>query len=182
MGKGTDMDARQDKQFPNLKPIAPPKITKSTYEIKNNIFIEPKLFYSDAFKSLSRSAILTLLRCLQKRKWVYKKENGRKQVVYLDDGFIFPYAEAKHLGISTTQFWININKLIEVGFLDIVHQGGCYRHCSNEKDYNVYKISERWRAYNTKYFQPVSKARVLDPAYHIRKNLERKKTKAPSQE
>lgn len=173
--KVTDMDTRQDKQSEHTN------ISKSTYEIKNSIIIEPKLFYSDAFKSLSKSAIITLLRCLQKRKWINKKENGRKRVVYLDEGFIFPYAEAKFLGISTTQFWKNINKLIEVGFLDIVHQGGCYQHNSNEKDYNIYKVSERWRFYNTKNFKPISKARVLDTEYQIRKNLERKKTKAPSQ-
>jgi hypothetical protein len=169
------MDTRQDKQSAHLN------ISRSTFEIKNTIVIEPKLFYSDAFKSLSKSAMLTLLRCLQKRKWINKKENGRKRTVYLDDGFIFPYAEGKFFGISTTQFWMNIIKLVEVGFLDIAHQGGCYRHDSKEKDYNVYKLSERWRAYNTKDFKSVSKAKVLDAEYHIRKNLERKKTKAPSQ-
>lgn len=175
------MDIRHDKQYLDSNPSPHTNISKTIYEIKNSIIIEPKLFYSDAFKSLSKSAMMMVLRCLQKRKWTKKKENGRKRIIYLSDGFIFPYAEGRFLGISTTQFWKNMKDLVEKGFLEIIHQGGCYQHGSKDKDYNIYKLSERWRNYNTKDFKLITKARVLDPEYHIRRNLERKNTKAPSQ-
>jgi hypothetical protein len=151
------------------------------YKIRNKIFIEPDLFYSDAFKVLSASAIRTLMRCLQKRKWEKVKVHNKKQIVYTDEGFIFPYTEAAFLGIGTTQFWKNIKKLIDVGFLDLVHQGGWYNKDEKEKDYNVYKLSERWRKYNTPEFVMVEKPKVLPKNFHIRENIERKKSKVTSQ-
>lgn len=89
------------------------------------------------------------MRCLQKRKWVRVKRNGRKSIVYTDDGFIFPYIEAEFLGIGTTQHWKNIKMLVEIGFLDVVHQGGWYQKNEKQKDYSVYKLSDRWRQYDT---------------------------------
>ena len=175
-----DMDTRQDKQYPNPKLTANINSGKSKFKIKRRIVIEPDLFYSDAFKSLSASALRTLLRCLQKREWSKTKQGGMKRVVYWNNEFIFPYAEAKFLGISTTQFWKNIKALVEIGFLDIVYQGGWYQKNEKEKDYSRYKLSDRWREYNTKDFKPIEKAKVFQPDYYIRKNLERKKTQATS--
>ena len=145
-------------------------------KIKNKILIEPEMFYSNAFKSLSKSQILTLMRCLQKRRWVKTKvKGGRKQNVYINDGFIFPYAEAKGLGIAgTTQHWKNINKLIEVGFLEMVHQGGWYQRNEKTRDYSVFKNSDRWKQYGKPEFKMVEKPKVLQPAFHIRNNLKRK--------
>jgi hypothetical protein len=101
---------------------------KKQFKIKNKILIEPDMFYSGPFKALSASAIRTLMRCLQKRKWnKVKGSNGKKKIVYVNDGFIFPYIEATFLGIGTTQHSNNIRKLVELGFLDIVHQGGWYQ-------------------------------------------------------
>lgn len=153
---------------------------KKRYQIKNKIVFEPDMFYSEAFKSLSASAIRTLMRCLQKRKWNYVRRNGKKQIEYSNDGFIFPYAEAEFLGIGTTQFWNNIKKLVEVGFLDIVHQGGWYQKNEKEKDYSVYKLSNRWRLYGTDDFKPMEKEKVLQSEYYIRENIKRKKSRATS--
>ena len=156
---------------------------QSKYKIRNKIFIEPDLFYSEAFKVLSSSAsaIKTLMRCLQKRKWDRTKIHGKKQIVYYDDnGFIFPYREAAFLGIGTTQYWSNIKKLIELGFLDLVYQGGWYQKHAKEKDYSVYKNSERWRKYGTPEFVQVEKPKALQEQFHIRKNIERRKSKVTS--
>jgi hypothetical protein len=153
---------------------------KHNFKIKNKIMIEPDMYYSQAFKSLSASALRTLMRCLQKRKWNRVKVDGKKRTVYSNDGFIFPYAEAKLLGIGTTQFWKNRNRLVEVGFLDIIHKGGWYQKNDKEKDYSIYKLSERWRQYGTANFIRVEIPKSLNPEYYVRENL-RKKLGATSQ-
>ena len=154
------------------------------YKIKNKIFIEPEMFYSDAFHCLSKSQFLTLMRCLQKRKWESgKKIKGKKQIIYSDDGFIFPYTEAAALKIAgSTQYWKNLRKLVEVGFLDVVHQGGWYQKHEKEKDYSVYKYSERWRKYGTPDFIKAEKPKVLPNSFHIQENMARQKAKSTSRQ
>jgi len=157
------------------------KIPKD-YMIRSHIWMEPDIFYSDAFRCLSKSAILTLLRCLQKQKREKTKVGGKKKYVRTYNEFIFPYAEARDLLISNaTQHWKNINKLVEVGFLEITYQGGWYQKHKREKDYSRYKLSERWRKYNTPEFVKVEKPKVLPASFHIKANMERKKLKLTSQ-
>jgi hypothetical protein len=152
------------------------------YKIKNRIWIESDMFYSEAFNCLSASTIKTLMRCLQKRKWDEIKVHKKKQNVYYNEGFIFPYAEAAALKIARdTQHWKNMKKLVEVGFLDVVHQGGWYQKHEKEKDYSVYKYSERWRKYDTSEFVKVEKQKVLREQFHIRENMRRQKLKVTSQ-
>jgi hypothetical protein len=148
------------------------------YKIKNKIWIEDEMFYSEAFSCLTASEIKTLMRCLQKRKW----ETGRKRkIIYTDDGFVFPYAEAAALSIAkNTQYWKNINKLIGVGFLDLLYQGGWYQKHEREKDYSVYKNSERWRNYGTADFVKAEKKKTLPKSFHIREHLLQKKLKSTS--
>jgi hypothetical protein len=144
--------------------------------IKNNIWIEADLFYSPAFKAISRSPsnILILMRCLQKRKWETKKVGRKKVTAYTDCGFIFPYSEAVSLGLcGRTQFWQGIKKLVEVGFLDIEYQGGWYRKSETKNDYSVYRYSERWRRYGKPDFVKMEKRKVLPAHFHIRENLKR---------
>jgi len=151
------------------------------YKIKNRIWIEPDLFYSAAFRSLSRSAIVTLMRCLQKRKWERTKVGKKKVTLYKEDGFIFPYAEASDLGIAgKTQHWKNIKTLVEVGFLDIVHQGGWYRKHERVSDFSVYKCSARWHKYGTPDFVKIEKEKVLPEHSHVRANIERQNLKVTS--
>jgi hypothetical protein len=124
---------------------------------------------------------LTLLRCLQKRKWEKTKVHGKKQNVYTNEGFIFPYTEVKSLKISgTTQHWENLRKLVEVGFLDVVHIGGWYQKHEKEKDYSVYQLSERWRKYNTPDFIVIEKPKTLSGNFHIKENIKRHKLKVTS--
>jgi hypothetical protein len=153
-------------------------------KIRNQIWLDADMFYSDAFNCLSASAIKTLMRCLQKRKWDNIKLRGksRKQNVYGNEGFIFPYAEAADLKIAgDTQHWKNMKKLVEVGFLEVVHQGGWYQKHERKKDYNVYKYSDRWGKYGSSEFVTVEKPKVLPEQFHIRANMERKKLKVTSQ-
>jgi hypothetical protein len=148
-----------------------------SYKIKRNIWIDDEMFYSKAFIALSASTLRTLMRCLQKRRW----EKKRSKVIVKNEDFIFPYAEAKFLGIGTTQFWKNMKQLVEMGFIDVVYQGGWYQKHEREKDYSVYRLSDRWRQYGTQAFEPIEKAKVLQRDFYIRSNMERKKSKATSQ-
>lgn len=153
------------------------------YQIKSNIWIEPDMFYSLAFQSIARSgsALCTLMRCLQKVRREKIKINGKKKYIPTDNGFIFPYAEAAALGIAAkTQHWKNIKKLVEVGFLDIVHQGGWYRYNEKTSDYSVYRYSERWMKFGTPEFVKVEKVKVLPKHFHIRENIARKNAKVTS--
>ncbi|MBA4417238.1 MAG: hypothetical protein C0392_04915 [Syntrophus sp. (in: bacteria)] len=152
---------------------------KKDFKIKRKIIIEPDMFYSKAFKDLSATALWTLMRCLQKRTWKYK-DKRKTTIVYTDDGFIFPYSEAEALGIGTTQCWKNIKTLVNLGFLDIVHQGGWYQKKEKQKDYSVYKLSDRWKLYGEKNFQPGIKPKVLQSEFYIRKNLEKQKSRPTS--
>ena len=149
-------------------------------KIKNEIRIIADMYYSEAFNSLTRSAIITLMRCLQKRKWKFEGKGRNKKMVYLDEEFIFPYAEAASLGIKTTQHWKNINTLIEVGFLDLAYQGGWYQKHEREKDYSRYKLSDRWRDYGKPEFKKVEKQKVLRNNSYIRENMARQKLKSTS--
>jgi hypothetical protein len=166
---------------PSLKLHDDLDVDKRHFRIKSKIYIEPEMYYSAAFKKLSSaSALRTLMRCLQKRKWNKIRIHGKKQIVYSNDDFIFPYAEAEFLGIGSTQHWKNIKTLIELGFLDIVHQGGWYQKNEKQKDYSIYKLSDRWKDYGTVNFKRVEKAKVLQPDYYVRENLEKKRTGATS--
>lgn len=149
-------------------------------KIKNEIRIIADMYYSEAFNSLSRSAIITLMRCLQKRKWTFERVRGKKRMIYSDEEFIFPYAEAASLGIKTTQHWKNINKLIEIGFLDLAYQGGWYQKHEREKDYSRYKLSDRWRDYGKPEFKKVEKQKVLRNNSYIRENMARRELKSTS--
>jgi hypothetical protein len=162
--------------FPELK-----NTDNKKFKINRKIVLEADMFYSPAFIGLSASAIRTLMRCLQKRKWVREKVNGKKQYVFKNEGFIFPYIEAAFLKIGTTTHWKNIISLIEKGFIDIVHQGGWYQKNEKEKDYSVYILSNRWKRYGTLEFEKKEKKPVLQKDFYIRQNLERQKAKATSQ-
>ena len=156
-------------------------IIPSKYKIKRHIWIEPDIYYSDAFRGLSKSAMLTLMRCLQKQKMEEMKVGGKKKYVPTYNEFIFPYAEASSLRIAgITQHWKNMRKLIEVGFLDISHQGGWYQKHEHEKDYSRYKLSERWRNYGKPDFVKIEIPKKLPAGFHIKANIERKKLKSTS--
>ena len=153
------------------------------YKIRNQIWIESDMYYSEAWHALGKSASLinTLLRCLQKRKWENQKINRKNVRIYTNDGFTFPYHEAAGLKIAgTTQHWKNLRKLVEVGFLDPVHQGGWYKKHEKTKDYSVYKFSDRWRAYGTPDFKEIKMPKVLPKYFHILENIKRQKTKVTS--
>lgn len=158
---------------------------KLPFQKNRLISITPEMFDSPAFKSLSKSQLWTLMRCLQNRTWTesktysaHKGGRGKKTIrSYHDNVFEFSYAEAKSIGIGGTQFSENIRKLIEVGFLDLEHQGGWFQSFKNVKNFSKYKNSLRWKAYSTSNFVECKKPPVLQPHFYIQQNIKRKKSR-----
>jgi hypothetical protein len=95
--------------------------------------------------------------------------------VFENSGLVFTYLEALEMGIANTTFLEALERLIEVGFIDLEHQGGAYG-----KDYSRYAISERWRDYGSENFKKVEKKRSLPPGMDVRSNM-RRKIKAPTE-
>jgi predicted transcriptional regulator len=131
--------------------------------LKRDVFISWEILESEAFNTVSATGIRVLLRFLQKRTWVKSRRKGGKPD-YNNGGLAFTYAEAKSLDISTSQFHTVIKKLVEVGFIEVEHQGGIHKN-----DYSRYALSEQWRDYGKKDAPPImKKRRVLWPGHDVR--------------
>jgi hypothetical protein len=92
------------------------------FRLNRDIYLEADLLESPAFKMLSAKGILVLLRFLQKRTWRKTKRHRRPE--FNDDIVAFTYEEANDMGISKSQFHTIIRRLVDVGFIDMEHQGG----------------------------------------------------------
>ena len=88
------------------------ELAKSKYRIRRDVYVPWEILDSDTFRTLSAAAIRVLLRFLQKRTWV-KTRKGKK-TIFENGGLAFTYAEAQALGISTSQFYTVLNRLIEL--------------------------------------------------------------------
>jgi hypothetical protein len=135
------------------------------YQLRRDVFVGWGILESAAFQTLSAAGIRILLRFLQKRTWVKVK----KKTIYENGGLSFTYTEANLMGIKGTTFYEAIVRLIEIGFIDLEHQGGAYG-----KDYSRYVISERWRDFGTDNFQRVEKRRSLQRGMDVRNHMRRK--------
>lgn len=142
-------------------------MSKNKYRLKRDVRVPWEMIESEAFKKLGGSALRTLIRFLQKHRW----ESGRRsrKLVFVKDPHPFTQAEAKHFGVGKTQHTNNINKLIQIGFMDLDHQGGAYG-----QDYSRYLLSERWRDYGTENFHEVVKQRACRGGNDIQSNLKKK--------
>ena len=148
---------------------------KKKFILKRDVYLSWEILNSDAFKKLSAKGIQVLLRFLQKRTWADTKVKKIKKRVYNDKGLSFTYAEAQELGISTSQFLEILKRLIELGFLDMEHQGG-----GLARDYSRYALSERWRDYGKPDFKKVVKRRVLQPGLDVQSWKKKKATETRS--
>ena len=133
------------------------------FRLKRDVFISWEILESEAFQTLSATGIRVLLRFLQKRTWVKSRRKGRK-ADFNNGGLAFTYAEAEAMDISTSQFHTVIKKLVEVGFIEVEHQGGIHKN-----DYSRYALSEQWRHYGNKDMPPImKKRRVLWKDHDVR--------------
>lgn len=139
------------------------------YKPKRSVTLSYELMDSDAFKQLTAHQIRILLRFMQKRTWATTGKGKKKETIFNNGGLAVTYREAETLGIKTSSFHRGIIKLVELGFLDIEHQGGWMG-----RDYSRYSISERWKYYGTDSFKKVEKKRVLWGGHDVRSWQEKK--------
>jgi hypothetical protein len=121
------------------------------HRLKRKAWVEPEMMESDAFRTLPRNAMWVFLRFTQKRPWRDTRIAGRKMRVYENDGLTFSYSEANELGMSNSTFYRAIKELVHRGFIDVEHRGGTFGH-GEIKDYSRFRMSDRWRHWNTEYF------------------------------
>ena len=135
---------------------------KPKFQLRRDVYVEWELLESKAFQELSATGVRVLLRFLQKRKWT----KMRRRIIYENGDLVFTYAEATYMRIKNTTFYESVKRLIEVGFIDLDHQGGCYG-----QDYSRYSFSERWRNYGSENFQKVEKRRSLQHGLDVRSHM-----------
>lgn len=119
-----------------------------------DMYISRDVIMSDAFRKLTGTAVRVYLFFLNKR--VMKpfeggkaKRSGKGKYYIENQGKIqFTYKEAQEkFGISSGAFRTAIERLVEVGLIDIAQTGsGLHR------DVTLYGISERWKLYGTDEF------------------------------
>jgi len=112
--------------------------------LSQNIFTPRKLYFSKAYLSLNRNAIIVYGAFLCKRQFVKSGHNGQHKWLFVNNGeLVFVYSEAQNkYNISAKQFTRAIDQLIQVGFLDINKPGK-----SLGKIPTVYTLSDRWMKY-----------------------------------
>ena len=123
-----------------MKPIASKRFYFTIYE---------RLFWSEAYQSLPKSAVNLMMCFYTELRWSSK---GKKRV-YTNNGAIsFSEAEFKANKLGASQTYINArNQLIRVGFIKVTYRGGMARG-----DMNKYKLlwvdgvrhdEMRWKRY-----------------------------------
>ena len=85
------------------------------------IYIPKEMLESEAYRGLSRVAMLLLQDFLAKR--IMKQAGKKKWFVENNGNIIFPVREAVEKGFSNKQFRDGIDELQSKGFIDITHQG-----------------------------------------------------------
>ena len=141
---------------------------RKKYELRRDVYVPWQMIESEALRVLSPTGVFVLLRFLQKR--TFSKVKNKKKPIYQNSGLVFTYNEAKALGISTSQFAVVMKKLVELGFIDVEHQGG-----GVGRDYSRYAVSNRWENYGTDLFEKVTKPRRLWRGQDVRSNMARSK-------
>ena len=119
----------------------------------NGVYIPIELIRSRAFSKLSGKATNVLIYFYTKRVMKpipgFKAGERKKEWAITNNGKItFFYSEAKKTySISRGAFCNAIDKLVEVGFIDIVRPG-----IGAAKIETLYSISDRWKKYGTDEF------------------------------
>jgi hypothetical protein len=143
------------------------------------IYITRDLLESEAYRSLSRCAILIYQDFLAKREMVPIKRNRKKAWAINNNGeIIYSYSEAKDKGFSRDQFRNAIDELQQKGLIDITHQGrGGKKPANSTGDVSTYWIDDRWQDYGTSDFRSPRNPRRKDKRkdrgwflYHAQKN------------
>ena len=126
---------------------------KRKIKLKRKVWIEPEMFQSEVFRSLTKWQMWILMRFHQKRPWSEMKRGNETNRIYENGGLTFTYTEAEHFGFTGGTFYTAIKRLVELGFLDVEHRGGTFGH-GQIKDYTRFKLVDRWKKWGTEDFIP----------------------------
>jgi len=131
---------------------------------EEKIYITKKLLSSEAYRSLSRAALLIYQDFLAKRIMTAVKRDRKKFWVTINNGeIIYPYGEALEKGFSRDIFRNSIDELQTKGLLDITHHGkGGRKPAEGAGDVTTYWIDDRWEEYGTDDFKPARNPRRKD--------------------
>lgn len=134
------------------------------------VYLENQLLESAAFKAIrSKHSIRVLLEFYRRRQMHKPKDRRGKhtKAVITNNGKIeLRYRDAmKRLTISQATFSRCLTELIELGFLEIEEMSsGLHRQATK------WRISERWKAYDTLDFRVVKREVITPPFVHKRKS------------
>lgn len=134
------------------------------FKDESKIYITKDMLESDAYRSLSKIAMLIYQDFLAKREMISTKRN-RKTVWQINNNgeIVYPYAEAEENGFSRKQFRDAIDELQKKGFIDITHIGkGGRKPAKGTGDVTKYWIDNRWIHYETDDFKPARNPRPKD--------------------
>jgi hypothetical protein len=125
--------------------------------LAHGAYIETTLFKSKAYQSLTRAEERIYFYFLLKREFGnYKGKPGKRGKIIKNNGRItFTYAEAVKYGFPRPTFRRAIDKLVDVGLIDITYQGQGGLVSDNGKimgESSLYAVSERWEDYGKKDF------------------------------
>jgi hypothetical protein len=112
---------------------------------------EFSLLHGQAFRSLKRiTTVKAFFYFLEKRVVkVDKRKRGDKRFQVQHDAEIkFSYKEAEQRGLTRKRFAQAIRDLHETGFIDVIYRGS-----GSLKDSSTYRLSERWRRFDTPDFK-----------------------------
>lgn len=125
-----------------------------------DMYISREVIFSEAFRKLSGTAIRMYLIFLNKRvmkpfQGSKKKRSGKAQYFIENQGQIqFTYDEGlEKYGIIEETFRNNLNRLVEVGLIDITRQGNGVK-----REKSLYAISDRWELFGTEDFVAAKRA------------------------
>lgn len=114
----------------------------------SGMFMPRKMHRSPAWRKLTAIQIFILNEFYYRRKLAQIGRRG-EWVIENNGEIIFSYDEAeKKFKISRSTFCRAIDRLVELGFIDIAHHGG-----GMLKDCSKYAISDRWEENNMEKFK-----------------------------
>jgi len=105
---------------------------------------------SPAFWTLKVHSIRVLMIFMTKRVMKkYKDRKGNDAFRIENNGeLVFTYEEAIRRGLDKKQYSAALDDLIAKGFLEITRQG------TGPGEPSLYKLTERWQAWDTSHFEP----------------------------
>jgi hypothetical protein len=136
---------------------------EADYESKRpKIYILKEILESDAYRSLSKSAMLIYQDFLAKREFTQMGRGKTKRWELINNGeIVYPFSEAEEKGFSRQTYNRSLVELQVKGFIDITHRGkGGRPPAKGTGDMTKFFIDNRWRDYDPETGQSLRPPRI----------------------